>query len=216
MALDSKIQRTKPFIAPGKGSKATKTRNERRRRLKSSQWLQKVREIRIKKHKKKAMDFQSKLNFNAIECEYPFNYAPKVPRYPYDQDPIEQLSENQEVVPLIDVSGFKGREPSGAYESCSVNSGDVIYIYRFGIDPYSYNPSNILDFAQVHSVSNDELSIRVAESCLTNGTLRKRPGESSFEIDYGDREVEISSILSIEVIRRDVPLIILNHFDVQM
>ncbi|KAA8905039.1 hypothetical protein TRICI_005367 [Trichomonascus ciferrii] len=201
-------------VAPGKGSKATRARNERRRRLKKAKlWEAQVQLLRVKQRERRTKDdYRKKLNLNAVECAMPFNYLPKVPQYPYAAEPIEQVDD---VVPLVDVSELAATEPGNDNSVDDVEPGDVVYIKSMGMDPYSLTPKTLLEFAQVHDKTDSELWLRVAESCLDEGTVRKEHGSSSMQIDYGDRQVEFSSIIGLKIVQKDLPIIRLNHFDVQ-
>lgn len=201
-------------VAPGKGSRATRARNERRRRLKKAKlWEAQVQLLRIMQRERRVKgDYRKKLNLNAVECAMPFNYLPKVPPYPYAAEHIEQVDD---VVPLVDVSELTETEPGADNSVDEVEAGDVVYIKSMGMDPYSLTPKMLLEFAQVHDKTESELRLRVAESCLTEGTVRKELGGSSMQIDYGDRRVEFSSILGLKIVQKDLPIIRLNHFDVQ-
>jgi hypothetical protein len=201
-------------VAPGKGSKATRARNERKRRLKKAKlWEAQVQLLRIMQRERRVRaNYREKLNLNAVECSMPFNYLPKVPPYPYVAQPAEQVDD---VVPLVDVSELAETEPADDNSVDEVDPGDVVYIKSMGMDPYSLTPKTLLEFAQVHDKTDSELWLRVAESCLTEGTVRKEHGGSSMQIDYGDRQIELSSILGLKIVQKNLPIIRLNHFDVQ-
>lgn len=202
-------------VAPGKGSRATRTRNERRRRLKKAKlWESQVQLLRIMQRERQMKDdYRRKLNLNAVECSMPFNFVPKIPPFPYVAQPIEQVDD---IVPLVDVSEFAESEPGADDNSMNeIEPGDVVYIKSMGMDPYSLTPKTMLEFAQVHEKTDSELWLRVAESCLTEGTVRKELGGSSMQIDYGDRQVEFTSILGLKIVQKNLPIIRLNHFDVQ-
>lgn len=136
---------------------------------------------------KRQRHWKHKLNLNAVECNEPFAYKPKVPPYPYEQT-ASDLLDNEQDCPLVDVSNFNG--PECRVEE--IRAGDVVKINSA--------------YALVRSITTDQVQIQLASSCMENTDVS----------DYGIRVLDKQDVQSVAIAKRDHEILHLTMFDVAL